>query len=447
MTPLELARSSVNCALALGTAGAQQVLRVLPADSEIGKSIRTSIYSATDAAQREFEQIAPLFFAYQVGYQAESSLADLAADAVRLAPLSPDYLLRVGFSLADAAEDAVKSLIPSESLRFYTQQCLNNFEVVGFVNQSDAPARLAPNGSYPLNEMVASCYAGNSPERDWPALWKVEGVGEKFGEAHLYAEPKPRDLLTSGVGLNQPEEAQLMLHSGIGIAFAKDIIRKITPWSSNTDIDKALTRFIGLCRTNSRKGYHGAALQSLGLVTRTWHRQMVGPVSTRLRKIDPLVCELFWRAAGGAMYFSPLNWMPGWSPWFSADTEPPDQVMRKNAKAGLSWPLTIVNMRQPGIMANFLRRKSNEIRDKDAFRNGVLSALIMATESVPGHYYAEKFAEFQPDDQAERDAWDKYIGTDLKARVETCRKVLKKNQRLDEIFHGQDLTELASSLR
>jgi len=232
----------------------------------------------------------------------------------------------------------------------------------------------------------------------------------------------------------------------MGLAFAKDVIRTIMPWSSDAEFEKALSRFIELCRENSQRGYMGAALQSLGLVTRTWHTQMVEPVSNHLQKIDPLAREFFWRAAGGAMYFSPLNWIPGWSPFISAETEPTDRSAARNASAGVAWPFTIVNVRQPEIMANFLKRKSTQIRDKVAFQNGVLSALIMAGESVPGHYYVAKFGEYQPEDKAGRDAWNEYIGSDLRVRVDRYRDALRKHRRLDEVFRYQNLAELVLSL-
>ena len=446
MTVLDAAKSTAELTWALGAFGAQQMLRALPAGSGAGNSVRASVYKTTEAAQHEFEQIAPLFFAYEVGHLAERTIADFAADAVSLRILSPAWALDVGSALAESTIDALKSLGSSEARRLYVQQFRNNFSVVNFVNRSDAPTRLGADGSYPLNQTVASCYEGDYPERDWPALWKVEGAGEKFAEANLRAKPNLRNLLTSGIGLQQPEKAQLMLHSGMGLAFAKDVIRTITPWSSDAEFDKALSRFIELCRENSRKGYLGAALQSLGLVTRTWHTQMVKPVSNHLQRIDPLAREFFWRAVGGAMYFCPLNWIPGWSPFFSAETEPTDISARRNARAGVAWPFTIVNLRQPGIMANFLKQKSNEIEHKGAFQNGVLSALIMAAESVPGHYYVAKFAEYQPEDKAGCDAWNEYIGKDLKSRVESYRETLRNHQRLDEIFRYQNLAELVRSL-
>jgi hypothetical protein len=446
VTVLEVAKSTAELAWALGAFGAQQVLRVLPAGLEAGNSLRTSVYQTTEAAQHEFEQIAPLFFAYQVGNRVERMIANFAADALSLRILSPGYLIDVWSSLAESTEDALKSLGSSEARRLYAQQFRNNFAVVDFVNQSDAPTRLSADGSYPLDKRVRNCYEGEHPERDWPALWKVEGVGERFAAAHLHASPNPRDLMTGVAGLNQPEKARLMLHSGMGLAFAKDVVRTITPWSSNAEFERALRRFIELCRENSQKGYVGAALQSLGLVTQTWHRQMVEPVSKHLQKIDPLAREFFWRAAGGAMYFSPLNWLPGWSPYFTAETEPADRSAKQNARAGVACPFTIVNLRQPGIMANFLKRKSNEIKDKDAWLNGVLSALIMASESVPGPYYVAKFCEYQPKDSAGRNRWNEYIGSDLMARVDSYRETLKKYHRMDEIFRYQNLAGLVLSL-
>jgi hypothetical protein len=168
VTALEFAKSTAKLTWALGAFGAQQVLRVLPAGLEAGNSVRTSVYKTTEAAQHEFEQIAPLFFAYQVGNRSERAIANFAAYALSLRVLSPGYLIDVWSSLAESTEDALKFLGSSEARRLYAQLFRNNFAVVDFVNQSDAPASLSADGSYPLDKKVRDCYEGGYPERDWP---------------------------------------------------------------------------------------------------------------------------------------------------------------------------------------------------------------------------------------------------------------------------------------
>src|SRR5207244_1117997 len=116
--------------------------------------------------------------------------------------------------------------------------------------------------------------------------WAIEGLGQNYAEAWLAEGIPVRGLLTAGKAASLPQRSLLMMHAGMGIAFARHAIAQITPWSSDADFDHALRSFTELVHKNSRFGYAGAALESLGLVTRTWHRQMVEPVSRHLSGID-----------------------------------------------------------------------------------------------------------------------------------------------------------------
>jgi hypothetical protein len=80
----------------------------------------------------------------------------------------------------------------------------------------------------------------------------------------------------------------------------------------------------------------------------------------------------------------------------------------------LAWAFTLVNMRQPEIMANFLSHSSEEISGNDAFTDGVYSALILAGETVPGHRFVTGFCRYRPDRREESavDAWNRHIGSD-----------------------------------
>jgi hypothetical protein len=238
------------------------------------------------------------------------------------------------------------------------------------------------------------------------------------------------------------------MHAGMGIAFAKDTIDELTPWSSETKVKDALRRFLRLVRENSMPGYEGAALESLGLVTQTWYAQLVKLVSNQLLALDADATEFFWHGAGRAMYFSPMNMLPGLSPWDAADHEPPDDTARRNARAGVAWAFTIVNVRQPKIAANFLRHNTDRIDDNDAYTNGVYSTLIMAGAMVPGHKYVSDFGRFQPDaDEPELvSCWNKHIGRDAGDKVEQYRQALKAHHQLGEVFRYHDLPQFVADL-
>ena len=222
----------------------------------------------------------------------------------------------------------------------------------------------------------------------------------------------------------------------------------ITPYSSDQEIDGALRIFLELVNDNSRPGYRGAALESLGLVTRTWYKPLVGPISRRLAAIDPEAEQYFWHGAGRAMVFYPINMLPGFSPFETADTEPPDETARRNARAGVTWAFTVINLQHPEIMANFLLNNGEEMAKNDAFRDGVTSTLIMASDMVPDNVNVTRFCHYQPDDSkpALVESWQRNIGTDCGTRVETYRQTLAAHARLDEIFRYQSLPELVATL-
>jgi hypothetical protein len=309
----------------------------------------------------------------------------------------------------------------------------------------DAPHHLSADGTYPLEEMVEKCYSHG----DYPALWYVEGLGERYAEAYMASGDEVRDLLTSGKAAVADPKIQTMMHAGIGITFAKHAVKNLTPWSTDAEYLDALTRFLNLVRDNSIPGYEGAALESLGLVSRTWHGQLVSQISSHLLGIDRDAYEFFWHGAGRAMYFSPMYMLPGLSPWDAADNEPLDEPARRNARAGVAWAFTIVNVRQPEIAANFLRHNGDRIADNDAYTDGVFSTLIMAGDMVPNHQYVSAFGRYRPDasDPAKVDAWTKHIGTDVDATIDGYRAKLKANKKLGEVFRYHALPQFIADLR
>jgi hypothetical protein len=441
-----LTNAAFKFQIAISSFGAQRLLGLLPlANAEPVRALQERFYKAGEDAKQDFKTNTALFGAFQFGDKAESALAGVASDMLSLKVLNPGYIKDMAAGIARGSADAIGSVATEEARRLLREQFSNTFDVIGYVNHVDAPDHLSADGTYPLEEMIASCYSHG----DYPALWYVEGLGERYAKAYMADGKEVRDLLTSGKAAVADAKIQTMMHAGIGIEFAKHVVANLTPWSTDTEFRDALTLFLKLVRANSIPGYEGAALESLGLVTRTWHGQLVNQISSHLQGIDRDAFEFFWHGAGRAMYFSPMYMMPGLSPWDAADQEPPDETARRNARAGVAWAFTIVNVRQPEIAANFLRHKKDRISGNDAYTDGVYSTLIMAGDMVPGHQYVAEFGRYRPDasDPAKVEAWNNYIGSDAGVQIDQYRRTLKAHKKLGEVFRYHDLPAFVAELK
>jgi hypothetical protein len=238
-----------------------------------------------------------------------------------------------------------------------------------------------------------------------------------------------------------------MMHAGLGLAFAQQLMSRISPYSPAADIRNLLLEFITLVRNNSRKGYEGAAYESLGLVTRFWHSAMVNIVDQHMREVEPEAVAYFWHGVGRALYFFPTYFVPGlWSAWIPVEQEPPYELARLNMIAGLAWATTLVDVRQPRIMETVLKSYGDIVSKTPAFANGVMSTLIMGSDTTPGDHYISEFLEYQPSDPQVAELWNRVVGHPAKEAVQRIHPVLKKYNRLGEVFQYQDLSELAARL-
>jgi hypothetical protein len=441
---LDLARAVVRFPWTMTVFGAQEVLgSVMPGKAKKeGGGISADLYRVAASARREFNGIAPLFAGYEFVDSAQRAAIDAASDILSLRALSPGYLMDLSSEISRSYTDAYKSVSTPEALRLTVQRIRNIFTVADLVNQVNAPDRFSADGDYPLDEVIADCYAHG----EYSALWSVEGVGERYAHAWLHAGKPMRDIFITGKGAKLESKTLLMMHAGAGMAFAKRAIAALTPYSGEAELDEAVRSFLQMCEESSLPGYVGAAIESLGLVTRTWSSQLLIPLSRRVAVLDPESSEYYWHGAGRSMCFSPVNMLPGFSPWFSAEREPRDEVSRRNARAGASWAFTLVNRRHPEIIADFLANKEEEIQSNDAFNNGVMSTLIMAGDMCPEDPFIPALCQYLPSDQKAIEAWQRHIGPDFAANVDSIRKVLQKHKRLGEVFRYQSLSALAADL-
>src|SRR5262249_3439672 len=140
------------------------------------------------------------------------------------------------------------------------QELKNKIDVFTLVKNLDARLGLKTDQFTPLPELVDKAYSVSA----WEALWAVEGTGhyyadqywKKYGEPHglLFAENAP-----------VPVKSLTMLHAGLGLSIADRLLDKLTTESTAEEVRDTLKIFVTQCKNNSRKGYMGAAIESLGL--------------------------------------------------------------------------------------------------------------------------------------------------------------------------------------
>ena len=435
----ELTKSTISYFWSLSLLGAQQMADTVFSPDKAAESFYVVGQSMVD----EFGDL--LNGAYQIGDAAQDYAADLAFDTLTLRAFSPAYISRLGVALAEQSSDTLTNWAFEENRRLVVAELKNKYEVYNLVKTVRTLLAVPEHGEFPIGDLIVKAYALGA----YPDLWAVEGLGHDYA-VHSWNGGKPiRNLLTDETARSLPAKSMTMLHAGIGLAFAEKLMPKLTPYSSRGEISDVLDQFISLCRENSREGYVGAAYESLGLVTRTWHPQLVPIVDAYLGGISEELLGHFWHGVGRALYFLPLYFVPELlSAWTAADEEPPHEIGHRNAIAGLAWATTLVNMRQPEIMLRLLRQRGEQLAQTDAFSNGVASACIVGWDITPGDVYIESFCQYQPAN-ADRELtalWQKLAANAGREALQNYYPVLKKHDRLGEVFRYQSLADLTARL-
>jgi hypothetical protein len=307
-----------------------------------------------------------------------------------------------------------------------------------------------PEGKTPLQTIVEKCYALGS----FPALWAVEGAGKDVAEWHMSRSGNPTRLLIDAPLDPKWDKSLLMLHAGIGLGFAKNLIEQMPSSPSSEQVRKVVTRTVDLCRNNSRPGYYGAAIESLGLVSRFMKdAAFCRQVHEVLTKAAPDSVGFFWRGVGRCLYFHPKNFMPGFSrPCRAMDlceAETPTPELKETLLAGAAWPLTIVNMTNPEVMDWVLEHDAQYFNGSPAFTNGMMSSVIMRHDTTPDDPLVPGFMNHKPDprNSALCAAWESRIKKPIETAIQTIYPVLKKHNRLDEVFqYHPSLEKLAAKL-
>lgn len=383
---------------------------------------------------------------YYFGDYAQQAALDGLFDLLDPQTWTPANLMRLTSEAWRESIQISRLLLPGDTGRLALMELRNKLEIFTQVRNLSNVLHLPTNELLPLSDLVSKAYT-LSP---FLALWAVEGLGEYYTTLYTkLAGHFPQKLLWEE-NAQVPAKSLLMLHAGLGLSFADNLLGTVSPSAPRQEIHNVVQTFVTLCKENSRQGYLGAAIESLGLVTRTFYPTMPNLIHDELEEIAPELLGFFWHGYGRALYFGPAYFLPVLrSAWGGIDSEISGLRDELSAAAGLAWALTLVNMRQPEIEEGVLKTYISGSKFQEGFANGVSSCIVMRQDTTPDEPFVSVFYQHRPDPGNPQlvELWERCV---YKPAVDALNKyypVLKQHNSLDQAFKYQDLASLVARLQ
>jgi hypothetical protein len=382
--------------------------------------------------------------AFFVGDGLQRAATDAIFDALQPPTWSPGNLLRASSRFFQLSARLFQLLAPGEA-ELAWRELKNKAEVFALVKNLSSILKLSDDEITPLPDLVNKAYAMPAFE----ALWAVEGVGHYYADKCWSLQGTPAGLLLDPDS-SVPAKSFLMLHAGMGLCFADRLIGALTTEASPNEVKVALEQFLALCKNNSLPGYLGAAIESLGIVTRDFHPELFDIITRQVRSVLSDFAGYYWHGIGRAIYFSRKFFLPHlFSMWSEVNVEAASEAERQSTLAGLTWAFTLVNMRHPAIVESSLRQYSADSAAANAVSNGVSSCIVMRSDTTPDEPWVSAFYEHVPHsrDRQLRSAWEHRVVDPGKAAVEAYYPALHRHQKLDQVFRYADLPQLVEQLK
>jgi hypothetical protein len=201
-----------------------------------------------------------------------------------------------------------------------------------------------------------------------------------------------------------PPQSLIPLHTGAGLALARNALE-----SYRGEIGTVLDKFRWACTELRVPGYDGACFEALGFVTITLYPQLTRDIEAGFSR--PEESAYFWHGVGRGLYFCPLSFVP--VPTARRRLVEGSQRLplapegRENILAGLAWATTLVNIRNPEVLACSICDLGKLASPGDSFSNGVTSAMMVWRESSPDDRCLERWRRQTP--QVPTTLWDRCV--------------------------------------
>lgn len=431
----DLAKSMLSFSLAMPLFGMEQMASMLSTD---GRRMSGALDAVTGSTVRELGSEGWLRSLYQLGNCLQNGLMTMGPSLLTPDLFDPSSWARVSSDVAQRSAEAGRVLAEGNSGLAW-QELRDKGEVFCLVLDIANLIGVPADPPFPLYELLDRSYA-LGPFR---ALWAVEGLGHDYGDSFWEQGVVPSRILSDERTHDLPAKSLLMLHAGIGLSFAQHCLQDAG--SREGELRSRVSEILRLCRESSRPGYLGAAYESLGLVARTFHPDLVSSVDRVLRELAPDVLGYYWHGVGRAIFFAAINFLPGSDGFIfaMARREALDEEARRSAVAGAAWAYALVAQRDPRILAELVVRPYGESLAQDgAFANGVAASAIMRQDTTPDAPFLTHFYQHRPTDPAVAGLWERLVRRPCEEGLERVYPILKQRQRLGELFGYQDLGAL-----
>jgi hypothetical protein len=377
-----------------------------------------------------------------------SGMVDLMFRCLTLEAFTPRGVMKMTLELMQQSATAAQLLMPGQENRVIWQELKNKVQTFDLFEFVDWAMSLPSGADFSLTEQVERASAFDA----YQAVWATEGLGHYSAETVWQRGQIPHHLLTGEKTRGLPAKSLVPLHAGMGLSLANQLLKPINPHTPAAGVRDVLGRFVRLCQDNSREGYAEAAYEALGLVARNLYPPMVRIIDEQLLEIDQDLVGYFWHGVGRAIYFAPTNFLPlgdtlGQAVQMS-QREPPHEVGRLNALAGLAWALALVNIRQPEILETFLNQHADHVAQSDAFSNGVASSIVIWRDATEDDHDIAVLCQHQPDSSnpALIERWRCQVVRPCQDAVHHYYGALKQQHCLGQVFRYQSLPELVGRL-
>jgi hypothetical protein len=419
-----------------------------PAPGPVAKPTAAAAGNWHSSTRRTFEKLGdPAGAAFMALDEYSSKAVDLVANVLGKPRGYLPYWSKLPARMGEQLSITIAAVGRDRAL--YGQMAANTMEIFTLVRNNPEKLGIPEHGEFSLAEFQEKAYGVG----DFENIWTVEGLGHVYSQRtwilrHNVSEDAT-GLMIDGQAECLTEKSLCMMHAGLGLCLAESVIKQITLTSSEKEVERVLRAYIKLCKDNSRPGYAGAALESLGLVTRTFNYPLLDIVQRVLADTDREAWEYFWRGAGRGLLFSPGHIaQPVFSPWITAELEAPNEYAFNSLKAGLTWATNVVNMRHPAIMEDVIKRHGAAEEKTGSIRHGVAASTTMAIATTPDHPVVKQYLEYKPQSQNPRihELWEKLVREPAYRAVYRYQPILARNNQLEAVFRFQDLDALVDRL-
>jgi hypothetical protein len=374
---------------------------------------------------------------YYIGYhQMVDQIGNMVSGILRQRALAPRYLVKTALELMQHASVFLQWLSPIPDSPKVWAEFQNKIEAFSLFEYVDSEIGVFGCSGLALHELVLR----TSRLGPYRSVWAMEGLGHHYAESQRMLGQMPSCLLSEQNTGGLPNASLVPLHTGMGLSLAESVLGSIC--KQPADCGWLVDFYRQLCDANSRPGYSGAAFEALGLIARHLYPHLILPIDSCLANNDDDLAR-FWHGIGRGTYFLASNFPPFCSaPWKAFDMclrEPPHELGRRNAVAGLAWALTLVNIRHPEILAVFLKHHGNQVTNSHAFAHGIRSAMIIWLDASPDDAYLEVLRTHVPGcvDAFQTKLWNAYVKQSCEEAVH-YHKSLPPKKRLEDFFRYQD---------